>query len=329
MIELSLIFAFLLIKYAIPDAVAAMGGKTTLRTRDKLARQQAAALRAHELRRGHLEPTLGEAITARIAVTIAPRHGPKPAKPARPPRQRGPWLRALLALWRALLAVLAWLGEFAKDAGEEAERRAVRLRFERKNRRRAAAGQPPIVINVHPCPGCDTGTVSRPDRLCPACTAAAAPSPPPNPPPNRQPDPDTYQDPDTVPDLTPPEPETDAAEPAPGPDPTREDTDVTDPLVIDPNATEVDAMLEFVEANDDWLGKVNEQFEVLRNNAAAGGVVDALATVDRFRAAIEGCRGDVALAVAKHQEFAAVKADVNSNADAAGIVKDTVLGARR
>lgn len=165
MFELSLLFAFLLVKYAIPEATASITGQPTARARDKALREEVASRAAHHARLANLPPPpppVWEAIKARLATWIAPRQQPKPAKA---PKQRGPWRRA----WDALV----------KEAGEEAERRVTRRRFDRSNRRRRRAGQRPIIIDVYPCLGCaGKNVVDHPTRLCPACTRAAAASQP-------------------------------------------------------------------------------------------------------------------------------------------------------
>jgi hypothetical protein len=183
-LELSLIFAFFLFKYAIPEAVASVNGKPTARARDKALREEALAKAIFERKLANLPPpppTVREALSARLVLWIAPTPGPetpkapKAPKAPKPPKQKGPWRRA----WDALVS----------DAGAQAERVVTDFRFERKNIRRRRAGQPPIVITVYPClgPDCeDKGVVDHPTSLCPKCTraakkraaAAAAPHPP-------------------------------------------------------------------------------------------------------------------------------------------------------
>ena len=160
-LELSLIFAFFLVKYAIPHAVASVNGKPTARARDKALREEATAKAIHLRKLANLPPpppSLWEAVSARLAVWIAPTTEPKPPKP---PKQKGPWRRA----WDALVT----------DAGAQAERYVTDVRFERKNKKRRRNGQKPIVIDVYPCLGCSgSNVVDHPTRLCPSCTRAKA-----------------------------------------------------------------------------------------------------------------------------------------------------------
>lgn len=167
--EWSIVLVIVLVKWALPDAVASVVGRPTSRAADKLVREQAASIEAHRRRLEKLPPApplLREAVKARLALWIAPGEQPKRAKP---PRPRGPWVRVLVALW-------AEVRQFVQEAAEESERRTVRRQFDRQNRRRERAGREPIVITVEPCPGCSGvyGFVDGPDQLCPTCTARRA-----------------------------------------------------------------------------------------------------------------------------------------------------------
>lgn len=163
MIEFSILIAFLIIKYGIPDLLAAQRGDTTSRTKDRAARQTSKALEIHARRQANLGPTVGQALASRLANWILRGGQPKPAKPPRPPKERGPLAEA----WHALRC----------DIRDQATHWQAMRRMDRLNEQRQRDGLPIIDVEVdepdvepeHWCASCGVRPVDNPWNKCPGC----------------------------------------------------------------------------------------------------------------------------------------------------------------